>query len=60
MSTVVGIVLRKKNDRNTNIKVIIESNDIDFHETKFPFKPRNYGGTKSSNIHMIRSNESNN
>src|SRR4051812_32263711 len=43
-----------------NEKVIIESNDVDFYEDKFPFKSRNSGGTQSSHIPVIRSTESNN
>lgn len=41
-----------------NEKVIIESNDVEFYENKFPFKSRNSGGTQSSHIPMIRSTES--
>ncbi|CAJ2634277.1 unnamed protein product [Trifolium pratense] len=33
-----------------NEKVIIESNDADFYENKFPFKSRNSGGTEQDNI----------
>ncbi|KAK2408198.1 hypothetical protein QL285_043729 [Trifolium repens] len=33
-----------------NAKVIIESNDADFYENKFPFKSRNSGGTEQSQI----------
>ena len=36
-------------------KVIIESNDAEFYEDKFPFKLRNSGGTQSSHIPVIRS-----
>ncbi|KAK2455989.1 putative mitochondrial protein [Trifolium repens] len=43
-----------------NAKVIIESNDADFYENKFPFKSRNSGGTESSHIPVIRNSESNN
>ena len=42
-----------------NAKVIIESNDVEFYEEKFPFKSRNSGGTQSSHIHVIRSTKSN-
>ena len=42
-----------------NAKVIIESNDVEFYEDKFPFKLRNSGGTQSSHIPVIRSTESN-
>ena len=40
-------------------KVIIESNDADFYEYKFPFKLKNSGGSTSSNEPIIRINESN-
>jgi transposase InsO family protein len=43
-----------------NAKVIIESNDADFYENKFPFKSRNSGGIESSHIPVIRNSESNN
>ncbi|GAU11010.1 hypothetical protein TSUD_113030 [Trifolium subterraneum] len=33
-----------------NEKVIIESNDADFYENKFPIKSRNSGGTEQDNI----------
>ncbi|GAU49932.1 hypothetical protein TSUD_408340 [Trifolium subterraneum] len=33
-----------------NEKVIIESNDADFYENKFPFKSRNSGATEQDNI----------
>ncbi|GAU47899.1 hypothetical protein TSUD_25140 [Trifolium subterraneum] len=33
-----------------NEKVIIESNDADFYENRFPFKSRNSGGTEQDNI----------
>jgi hypothetical protein len=39
--------------------VIIESNDVEFYEEKFPFKMRNSGGTQSSHIPVIRNTESN-
>ena len=35
---------------NINAHNIIESNDADFYETKFPFKLRNSGGTSSTPI----------
>jgi len=46
-----------------NAKVIIESNDVDFYENKFPFKSRNSGGTSgdiaTDHIPMIRSSDEN-
>lgn len=42
-----------------NAKVIIESNDAEFYEDKFPFKSRNSRGTQSSHIFVIRSIKSN-
>jgi hypothetical protein len=37
-----------------NAKVIIESNDADFNEEKFPFKLRNSGGTMTNHTPVIR------
>jgi hypothetical protein len=43
---------------NLNNKVIIESNDANFNENKFPFKLTNSGGIQSS-ILVIWNSESN-
>lgn len=40
--------------------MIIESNDVEFYEDKFPLKLRNSGGTELDHIPMIRSTERNN
>lgn len=42
-----------------NVKVIIESKDVEFYEDNFPFKSRNSGGTETNHIPVIRNNESN-
>ena len=39
--------------------MIIESNDVDFYENKFPFKSRNSGGSATDHILMIRSSDEN-
>ena len=36
---------------------IIESNDVDFYEYKFPFKLKNNGSTTSSNVSLIKISE---
>ena len=38
-------------------RVIIESNDAEFYEYKFPFKLNNSGGTTSSNASLVRISE---
>lgn len=40
--------------------MIIESNDVEFYEDKFPFKLGNCGGTESNHNSVIRSTERNN
>ncbi|GJT47518.1 hypothetical protein Tco_0956233, partial [Tanacetum coccineum] len=42
-----------------NSHVILESNDANFYEHKYPFKSTNSGGASSSNLPLIRMNENN-
>ena len=53
----IGYAINSKAYRfyDLNAKVIIESNDADFYENKFPFKLRNSGGTSSSHLPAISS-----
>ena len=48
----IGYAINSKAYRfyDLNAHNIIESNDVDFYETKFPFKLRNSGGTSSMPI----------
>lgn len=43
----IGCATNNKTYRcyDLNAKLIIESNDVEFYEDKFPFKLRNSGGT---------------
>ena len=53
----IGYAINSKAYRfyDLNAKVIIESNDADFYENKFSFKLRNSGGTSSSHLPAISS-----
>jgi len=53
----IGYAINSKVYRfyDLNAKVIIESNDANFYENKFPFKLRNSGGTSSSHLRAISS-----
>ena len=53
----IGYAINSKAYRfyDLNAKVIIESNDADFYENKFPFKLRNSGGTSSNYLPAINS-----
>jgi len=61
----IGYAINSKAYRfyDLNVKVIIESNDVDFYENKFPFKSRNSegtsGGIATDHILMIRSSDQN-
>ncbi|KAK2429298.1 putative mitochondrial protein [Trifolium repens] len=65
----IGYALNSKAYKffDLNAKIIIESNDAEFYENKFPFKSRNSGGTSggssgnttSNNIPLIRNSDEN-
>ena len=57
----IGYAVNSKAYRfyDLNAKVTIESNDVDFYESKFPFKSRNSGGSGTSKVPVPRSVENN-
>ncbi len=57
----IGYAVNSKAYRfyDLNAKVIIESNDVDFYENRFPFKSINSGGTRTSQSSVPRNIEDN-
>ena len=55
----IGYAFNSKTYRFFDLKdrVIIESNDVEFYEYKFPFKLKNSGGTTPSNASLVRISE---
>ena len=55
----IGYAVNSKAYRfyDLDARTILESNDADFYEHRFPFKLRNSGGASSSNLPVIRDSE---